>query len=779
MNKLKYIVLFFLAISLQPLVAQHNSLSGFVIDKQTKQPISNVVVKLAGYNTYTTTNNDGSFKIHHTNISNATVVFSHVGYINKEIHNIEEDGSNSLIVELEASVLNLTEIEIIGLTDNQMPFSIEKIGLKKIESTNLSDIGGIIAKVPNIGGIKKGATGIDPVIRGFKYSQVIVQLNGGTKIEGGCPNRMDPTVSHVNVNDLHNITIYKGPFALKYGPNFGGLINLETTKPLFYNKFENHISMIIGGQTNHSGYKSGINVNGGNSRLSYIFSANKNKFGNYTSGNGDIINSSSDNYNISTGIGFRPATGHVATINFDRSWGRNVDFTALPMDERTDDTEIYEVNYLGTNFSNSINFIKFHAYHSNVNHKMDNKNRPFSDTVVAISSIHAMNSGGRIATNFSAMQGNFEVGANYENIYKDGNREKWLIMQPGLPNFTESIWNNARINNLGVFAEYQNTHDNLDWIISARTDFNSASSGPMLRLKPNGNPVYENVDTKSDYINFSFSAGLTWHVNTSNEISVSLGKGTRSPDMIERYIILLPVGYDPYDYLGNPGLKPETNHEIDVGYKFKGNNLGLFSASVFFSYVTDYISSVRVPPSQVMPQTKGVVGVKTFTNIDDAYLTGFEITYNTPSIHLWEVRVTSAYTTGINPLATVYIVEDGSIVDETTVKNDPLPEIPPFEANLWFNYKFFNDKFVPELNIRMVAAQNLVSEAYDEDSTPGFTLLNFKLNYKYNNQLQINMGVNNIFNINYYEHLNRRIIGSKSPYLEPGRLFYTNLIIKL
>jgi len=55
-----------------------------------------------------------------------------VGYINKEIHNIEEDGSNSLIVELEASVLNLTEIEIIGLTDNQMPFSIEKIGLKKL-----------------------------------------------------------------------------------------------------------------------------------------------------------------------------------------------------------------------------------------------------------------------------------------------------------------------------------------------------------------------------------------------------------------------------------------------------------------------------------------------------------------------------------------------------------------------------------------------------------------------------------------------------------------------
>jgi len=779
MDKFKYIILLLFIVSIQLTEAQNISLSGYVTNKHDKKPVSNVVVKMVGHNISTTTNNTGFFKIQYKDITDPKLVTSHVGYLKKEIHIDETNIVDTLYIELAPAVLNLTEVEIIGLSDNQMPYSIEKIDLKKIESTNLSDIGGIIAKEPNIGGIRKGATGIDPVIRGFKYSQVVVQLNGGTHIEGGCPNRMDPTASHVNVNDLHNITIYKGPFALKYGPNFGGLINLETFSPRFYNKFENHVSIFIGGQTNHIGYKSGVRIFGGNSSISYTASANKNKFGNYKAGNGDIINSSSDNYNIKAGVGIRPADDHVVSLNFDRSWGRNVDFTALPMDERSDDTKIYEVSYLGTKFKNSINFIKFHAYHSDVHHKMDNKNRPFSDTVVAISRIHAMNTGARFATNFRALNGNFEVGANYENIYKDGNREKWLIMQPGLPNFTESIWNNARINNIGLFGEYQQTRGNIDWIISARTDFNSATSDPMLRLKPNGTPVYENNDTKSEFINFSFSAGLSWHINAASEISVSFGKGTRSPDMIERYIILLPIGYDPYDYLGNPDLKPETNHEIDLGYKFVNSKFGSFSASVFFSYVTDYISTVRVPPSQVMPQTKGVIGVKTFTNIDDAYLTGFEIAYNTPENHLWEVRFTSAYTTGINPLATVYIVENGNVIDEATVKNDPLPEIPPLEANIWFNYKFFKKKLVPELNIRMVAAQNQISEAWDEDSSPGFTILNIKVNYKYSDQLQVNMGVNNVLDINYYEHLNRRIIGSKTPFLEPGRLFYINLIIKL
>lgn len=88
---------------------------------------------------------------------------------------------------------------------------------------------------------------------------------------------MDPTASHVNINDLSNIIIFKGPYALKYGVTFGGLINLEIFKPQFYKSFENHISIYLGAQTNHEGYKSGIRVYGGNSSISYTLSTNKNK----------------------------------------------------------------------------------------------------------------------------------------------------------------------------------------------------------------------------------------------------------------------------------------------------------------------------------------------------------------------------------------------------------------------------------------------------------------------------------------------------------------------
>jgi len=249
--------------------------------------------------------------------------------------------------------------------------------------------------------------------------------------------------------------------------------------------------------------------------------------------------------------------------------------------------------------------------------------------------------------------------------------------------------------------------------------------------------------------------------------------------MTERYIILLPVGYDPYDYLGNPKLKPETNHEIDFGYDFNSSNFGNFNSSIFFSYVTQYISAVLVPPSQVRPQTKGVLGVKTFININNAYLTGFEIGYNTPAKNKWQIKFNAAYTMGVNPSAKAYITKNGEIVNEETIKNDPLPEIPPFESNVWFSYKLLKNNLIATINLRMVAAQNKISVAYNEDASPGFTILNLKINYSYSNSLKINTGINNVLNTNYYEHLNRRIIGTNSPFLEPGRLYYINLIIKL
>jgi len=759
--------------------AQDNFINGKVIDGKSNQPLSNVLVECKQESKVSTTDQYGNFSISVENNRNVKLVFSLISYEPTQktisLTNTPED----LTILLFSKSEQLDEVEILGTSAKDHAYRTEFVGINKVKETNLQDVGDLLRNVPNMGGIKKGAMGVDPVIRGFKYSQLNVQLNGGTKIEGGCPNRMDPATAHIEVSDLKNIIVLKGPFALKYGVNFGGVIDMTTYYPEFYNQYKTNVTTLLGAQTNHTGAKTKVGVSGANQFVTYNLSGSWKKYGDYQDGNGEWVPAQLQQQNLTASLGFKIAEKHLLYATTDFSRGKNIDFPTLPMDERSDNTNLYSLNYFSDQLGESVNFIRAKTYYSDVHHEMDNKNRPFSDTVVAVSTIHAVNTGAKLGVNFNLGEAKMEVGGDYENIYKNGTRLKTMILQPMLPTKQEDLWNNARINNLGIFAEYNRPGQKLDWTIAARLDFNSASSGPMIWNNMAGDAVYQNDSTESSFVNFSISGGLEWHLGNAGDIVFSLGRGARGPDMTERFIILLPTGYDPYDYLGNPQLKPEVNHEIDLGYRFSDSKIGSFDLSGFFSLVTNYISASLVPPSEVKPQTKGVLGVKKFINIDKAYLSGFELTYNTPNQFLWGISWNMAYTEGWNPAATAQIIEDGKVVGEETINNDPLPEIPPYETNIAFSYKFFHKKLVPSVSFRIVAAQNRVSQAYNEQTSPGFTLINLALSYQFNKNLQVYGGVRNLLNTNYYEHLNRNIIGTQYPLYEPGIVFYANLIFNI
>ena len=436
-------------------------------------------------------------------------------------------------------------------------------------------------------------------------------------------------------------------------------------------------------------------------------------------------------------------------------------------------------HYVGKQLSDRIISITLSAYHSRVNHVMDNKQRPFSDTLVAISSITAINYGGRTEINYMFGKHHLYTGIDYEYIYKDGNRTKSLILQPNLPVKTEKLWDNARIRNIGMFTEYNIPIGKFELTGAIRVDLNDATCRSMAFYAMNGQLVYSEPDVSSSFINLSVSAGAIYHIKKNLKINLALGRSVRNPDMVERFIMLLPVGYDNFDYLGNPQLNPETNNQVDLSANYRPVNIGSFNCNLFFSFVQNYITGKEVPPSVVKPQTKSVTGVKKFYNADHVYLYGFEFSYTTPERNKLGIIAVAALTAGINPSATKYIIQNNQVVGQEIVKNDPLPEIPPFESTVSVFYKFLKDRLIPKISIRMVAAQNQISQSYYELKTPGFVLADLSIYFKYNRYLGISAGVNNIFNNAYYEHLNRRIIGSDLPLYEPGRVFYANLIITL
>ncbi|MCF8228408.1 MAG: TonB-dependent receptor [Bacteroidales bacterium] len=755
-------------------------IEGYVLDKENQEPIDQVSVELAGKGTGTLTNANGHFKIENLPPGVYNLEFSHLSYINvTRKTNAKKAGIYRVDVMMEAFVSTLEEVKIEAKSFQQQTYKAEKISRLEIRESAVRDIGDIIRRTPNLSGVRKGAIGIDPVMRGFKNKQLNVMVNGGTRIEGGCPNRMDPAVAHIEAEDISEIEILKGPYALRYGPAFGGVIHLKTVKPKPYTRYTNNITAIQGFESNWNGRKQHLSIDGGNHMVYYNISGNYKKYGNYSAGNGQEISSSFTKYNYAVQLGVSPVENQQYVFSYDRSYGRNVNFPALPMDERSDDTRLLSFDYTITKISDAWDKMRLKLYHSDVHHIMDNKERPFSDTVVAVSDITAVNYGGRLESFFNIGGQNITAGIDLENIWKNGQRTKNFILQPNLPLKIEDLWKQARIINAGFYSSWNQQLGKFDLTFSARLDFNSARSNPLILKKMNGDVLYENVNTASNYTNVSISGGLLWDIKENWGLGLTLGRGVRSPDLTERYIILLPVGYDRYDYLGNPGLKPEANHQADLKIYYENEKTGYFEANTFFSYVTNYITAQLVPESYVQKQTQDVLGVKEFYNEDRVYLYGFEFSYASPVWGKFGMTASGAVTIGINPDATKYIIESGQVTGEEKIGRDALPEIPPFESNIDFIYKIIENKLQTKASVRMVAAQEHVSDAFYEEATPGFVLADLSVNYMYSKNLRVNAGVNNIFDKAYYEHLNRRIIGSMQPLYEPGRLFFVNLILNI
>ncbi|MEN8226002.1 MAG: TonB-dependent receptor [Bacteroidota bacterium] len=676
------------------------------------------------------------------------------------------------------TLVSLDAVEIVDTQKSESAFTVHSLNRQKIESMPAKDVGGIMRSIPNVSGIRKGGAVSDPVVRGFKYSQLNVQLNGGQKIEGGCPNRMDPAAAHIDVDDINSLEVIKGPFALKYGPNFGGVINMKTLQPLPNNEFEINVGAMIGYESNWNGMKNRLSVNGGNDKVFFFLSGNFKKYGNYKDGDGREVKSGFEKCNYTAQIGLRPFINNYLVIAYDQSHGKNVLFPSLPMDEREDNTRLISLDYKAMEISEHFSLFSAKLYLSDVSHLMDNKERPFSDTVVAVSDIQARNYGFRMDGRFDFGKSEITVGTDYEHILKDGTRTKTKILEPTMPEMSEKLWNDAAIQNNGLFVLFRRGFGDFVLDAAVRLDYNRANSS-QLQLVKMGNEVYLNTDVESSYTNYSASVGIQYPVNEKISIGMSVGRGVRSPDMSERFILLLPIGFDNYDYLGNPQLKPEANNEVDMSAKLDFPEAGTLEGGFFFSYVTGFISGELVPESVVKPQTKGVLGVKQFYNVDHAFLNGFEITYQSSETNNLGFRARAACTRGVNPEATEYIIEDGEVTGTETIKNDPLPEIPPLEGAVDVFYRFFDGRLVPDVNIRMVAAQKKVSESYMENETPGFMLLNFNFLYQHSANLKFSGGVSNIFDKLYYEHLNRRIIGGKGELYEAGRVFYLNVYFNL
>lgn len=684
------------------------------------------------------------------------------------------------------SIIHLPEIIIQDSTLRKV-FPIILISNSSFEFDASNDLGEILKNQSNVSGLRRGGYAVDPVVRGYRYSQVNVFLDEGIHIEGGCPNRMDPVISHVEPELVKYIQVVKGPYLMKYGPSSSSAIRIKTRpdEDSFNKGFG--VTSISGYDDIRTGYRQHLELRSSKQKTLLNISGGFKKSSNYKDGNGIEWKSAFLKKYVSTDLGYIINKSQYVVLSYKGAFADDILFPALPMDEDTDMTHIISAYYEKNNNAKKQNLV-ISAYCTDVYHLMDNSLRPQASQIVppyngimqASALVNTKSLGGRIAFSYPFKKLKIQQGIDTRSTIKDGTRKILMIMNMDGQEFTSSksfnLWRNAEVFNSGLFTEIGFNKGNLEILGVVRLDYNYSNSQDTLTILKNNKNWFKVYPSNSLLVGFSFQS--SYKLNSKSLIGISLARSQRAADLQEKYIKFLATGYDNYDYLGNPELKPETNLQLDLMYSYKSENLQC-SLNLFASKINNFISGTYLPPSIARPLTMGAQGVKQFQNLEKALFRGFEVGISFYPTDRTSITIGSGYTYAYLPEFEKILLTNNQPSGTEILKHDPIAEMPAWDTELKGSINFKNINLKIELAITAISDQNVVSKSFNESKTPGYMLTDLAVIYSPVNLISIVAGFNNIFNVAYYDHLNRKILGSTMKLYEPGRSFFMMLKLKV
>lgn len=648
----------------------------------------------------------------------------------------------------EMPVYRIEEIVVVG--ERLEPAVSLEISPQEVASRAPRDIGALFRTIPEAGAIRRGGAGLDPVIRGFRGEQLTILVDGAAQAWAACPNRMDPPTMHIEPEDLQKVELFPGPYTVRFGPSVGGIVNFVMTTPPRVTHPMLNGTVTTGYESAYEGrrVRGELVSNWPWGDLSLTGAAKD--YRNYEDGRGEEVSARFRTNSYSVKLGVAPAPGQRLQLSHRASYARDLDYPALPMDAKKDDSQFYALDYrLHRRAPHNMSFTT-RLWTSLVDHVMDNSLKPTAAMVNAVTDAHTRAMGGRVEGQMMLKGGHrLYLGADYARHRQKGFRTREFLMGPmaGTTLF-DVIWPDALVENVGGFGELRYTlSPTILATVGARVDRVTASADDPEQAFAD---LYPDDLERSDLLPGG-KVGLSWQATPWAELSATAGTGARVPSIEELYIYKLPVGRDPYDYLGDPTLEPERNIQGEVRGVIDIAPARI-EASFFHSRVSDYVSA-RIDETE-SSRSPGALGVKRFTSVPTATISGGHLAT--------ELDLPAGFQLSASAAASYGRDEDAE---------EDLPEMAPPEARVALCYCTPGRLFQGEAEGRFVARQDRISESFGETETPGFGLCNLRAWLNLSPHFSVRAGVDNLFDHYYREHLNRYHKVDGSPIAEPGRSF--------
>jgi len=629
-----------------------------------------------------------------------------------------------------------------------------------------ADGGEWLLQVPGISGVKMGAHGVDPVIRGQKHNQLNILLDGAY-VHGGCPNRMDPPTSYASSESYDSVTVFKGVQTLIYGAGgTGGTVLFERVAPTF-EEGEKYKGKYGGGyRSNGDQWDVFADVAAGNKSNFIRGNINIKEGDNYEDGDGNEVRSGYSEKSAMIMLGGKTDKGTEYRLDVDSVRGEDILYPGARMDAPVSDNDTYRLN-IKTQQVGSFEQLNIEAYHSDVYHEMDNYSYRTNPMWMLVFS-DSITDGARIVGDMAMGAGMLTLGIDTQNSDRDSIR--YAGMAGMVPTASQSfLWPGVEIEQTGLFAEYTgevskgNRYTAGIRYDSAEASASKAALSPASGMSPDQLYTMYYGTTASDHSEDNIGALYRMEHDVSKHTMVFWGisQTKRTADATERYLSANNM-MTAMRWIGNPNLDPETHRQLDIGVNREGKN-GSISVSAYYDDVADYILRDRAHGQDGILQADNAT---IYRNVD-AELYGIDAEADYRWTKQWQSRFTLAYVHASN-----------------TSDNRVIAQTPPLEGTASLEYH--RDKWMLGGELRAVDKQTRVEDnmmldsGLDAGQTPGFVVLNLYGNYKFSKQGEFKYGVDNVFDKTYAEHLNKP--NAFDPTViqinEPGRSFWARVNMK-
>ncbi len=777
-------------------LGQSTTLSGKVLDEEEK-PIPGALVFVSHAGDGTTlvnqkpmvqaiTDREGKFTINLPESDSILISARHLGFAtqyNKLPAHVQE-----VYMTLSRQPLPLDEIVIYSLksgkTFKDTPIPVGVLSHEQWSGwmpRNLSEV------VNNIPGVSRGSDGIwanSVNIRGFGEDRY-VSLVDGTRIETA--NDLQGALSTIDMDDVEKVEVIKGGISSLYGSGaLGGAINVITKRAAYSSRpyVQGNAAIEYHSVNNMWSPRSTLYAGSQtwNARLHFGYRNAEDAH----SPDGLISNSRFTDWNFSGSIAFRPVDKHELLLNYQKFNGNAgipggdtfpTYATATYLDF---DRDLVSVEYHIENPLPLLTNISAKYYRQDIFRNVEiQPNVPSNTTNNKQIKPLLINPSANHLTNGALIESSWKFGGRHALIIGYDlwqrnltSRRTRHILQETLDadgNVTNSVniirgeipIPNSTFKSSGIFAQYDiNINSKLDLTAGGRLDWITLSNdesedpdylikdGELMEKPPGQLIIYPKGSTSNK--TWAVHAGVAYKIADDISLTTSYGRSYRAPSLEERYKY---INLGHIVEMGNADLVPEQGHFFDAGIKISSSRIHL-TGNLFMNYINKMIAIAPADSVSFLMSNEAdfsqMIFARRYKNIDEALLTGFEF-----GIDWW------LYATGVAYGQLSFIRG----VERNTEEN--LPGIVPLNGLIGLRQDISEiGNF--DLRTRFFGAQNKVAEG--EIATDGYLLLDGYLNsepIRLNGlQLQFSIGVENITNTHYRNHLSTT---RGNWMLEPGR----------